>query len=232
MVGSGLDASGRERALRWAPDGTVTALADPPGAGSVSASAITRDGRFIAGRLSDGKNSRLLRWDSTGAVTMLGPEGQDSWFADMNASGEIVGRTTINDRYAAVKWTATGQMIELAWGNSYSSDVYAINNAGVAVGMGYIDTSGTSGPARWAGDGTLTLLSSGAGTARDIDFEGRVVGATDRPALWDRNGVRTDLAVLPGSSGGQAELIGRDGTIAGGMLAADGHWHAVYWPAR
>ncbi len=236
IVGHGYDSTGRERALRWDPSGNVTALADPPVPGSTSAVGISRDGRFIAGRVYEAGKSRLLRWDSTGAVTVLGPADQDSYFADMNASGEIVGRTTINGRYAAVKWTATGQMIELGWSNSESTDVFAINNSGVAVGYGY-DDAGKQVPVRWASDGMPNVLPGTEGMAEGIHEDGRVVGQTGeglettRAGLWDKSGTYTDLGVLPGGGYSRAQLIGRDGTIAGGAVAADGKYHAVYWPA-
>lgn len=235
IVGSGTDASGAQRGLRWDPSGQVTMLAAPPVAGSYYANAITRDGRFIAGQLygADGSN-RILRWDAAGAVTVLGPATEYSSFRDLNASGEIVGDTRINDRYAAVKWTADGRMIELAWTNSYTTNALAINGSGVSVGMGYVDSPDGSVPApvRWAGDGTMTLLSGADGQAEDIDPQGRIVGRAGNAALWDANGVRTDLGTLPGGGFSRALLIGLDGTIAGGAVAADGLWHAVYWPAR
>ncbi|WP_037318006.1 hypothetical protein [Amycolatopsis orientalis] len=237
IVGSGTDATGKERGLRWDPSGGVTMLAAPPVAGSYSASAISRDGRFIGGRLyGDDGSIRVLRWDASGAVTMLGTATAASWFGGLNASGEIVGRTTINDRYAAVKWTIDGRMIELGWTNSYATDVYKINGSGVSVGMGYVDSpnGSLSVPVRWAADGTMTLLATvgTGGNAMDIDGRGRVVGIAGNAALWDANGVRTDLGTLPGGGYSRAELIGLDGTIAGGAVAADGNWHAVYWPAR
>lgn len=236
IVGSGYDSTGRERALRWDTSGNVTPLADPPIPGATSALGISRDGRFIAGRLYDGGKTRLLRWDSTGAVTVLGPEGAYTSFADMNASGEIVGRTTINGRYAAVKWTAAGQLVELPWPNSETTEVHAINDAGVAVGYGY-DDAGKQVSVRWASDGSVTVLPGTEGMAEDIHEDGRIVGMTGvtvetaRAALWDKAGAHADLGVLPGGGYSRAQLISRDGTIAGGAVAADGRWHAVYWPA-
>ncbi|MEV6913149.1 hypothetical protein [Amycolatopsis sp. NPDC051071] len=235
IVGTGSTSDSRRRGLRWDSAGNVSVLAAPPLEGNYYASAITRDGRFIAGQLYAADGSiRVLRWDATGAVTVLGPEGQLSWFADLNASGEIVGRTMINDRYAAVKWTADGTMIELGWTNSYATDVLAINGFGVSVGSGYVDAAGTYAAVRWAADGTMTRLSADiAGSAEDIDARDRVVGASaGKATLWDANGERTDLGTLPGGGFSRAQLIGLDGTIAGGAVAAGGGWHAVYWPAR
>jgi hypothetical protein len=236
VVGSGTGESSNEVALRWDPSGKVTQLAAPPLPGSYSAEAITRDGRFIAGRFyAEDGSTRVLRWDSAGAVTVLGPESELTWFADMNSFGEIVGRTTINDRYAAVKWTAAGQMIELAWPNSYTTEVHAINNSGVAVGYGY-DDAGKQVPVRWASDGSVTVLPGTEGMAEDIHEDGRIVGMTGvtvetaRAALWDKAGAHTDLGILPGGGYSRAQLIGRDGTIAGGGVAADGRYHAAYWP--
>ncbi|WP_414941640.1 hypothetical protein [Amycolatopsis sp. cmx-11-51] len=235
IVGSGQDADGGQRGLRWDPSGNVTVLAAPPVAGNYYATAITRDGRFIAGQLheADGSN-RILRWNAAGEVTVLGPVDEYSSFGELNASGEIVGRTTINDRHAAVKWTADGRMIELGWMNPYATEALGLNGSGVSVGMGYVDSPSGSLPApvRWASDGTMTLLSGTDGQAEDIDPRGRIVGRAGNASLWDANGVRTDLGTLPGGGFSRAQLIGLDGTIAGGAVAADGNWHAVYWPAR
>jgi len=237
VVGTGSTSDGRRRGLRWDSAGNVSVLAAPPLAGHYSATAISRDGRFVAGQLqADDGSFRVLRWDATGAVTVFGPDGELSWFKELNASGEIVGRTTINDRYAAVKWTADGRMIELGWINSYATDVLALNGSGVSVGMGYVDSPNGSlySPVRWAADGTMTSLSTAGtgGNAMDIDGQGRVVGIAGNAVLWDANGVRTDLGTLPGGGYSRAELIGLDGTIAGGAVTAGGDWHAVYWPAR
>ncbi|MEU3625611.1 hypothetical protein BS329_10480 [Amycolatopsis coloradensis] len=234
IVGSGQDAGSRQHGLRWDPSGNVTVLAAPPVAGNYHATAISRDGRFIAGQLhGDDGLRRVLRWDASGAVTMFAST-EDSWFGELNASGEIVGRTTVNDRYAAVKWTADGRMTELGWLNSYATEALGLNGSGVSVGMGYVDSPSGSLPApvRWASDGTMTLLSGTDGQAEDIDPRGRIVGRAGNAALWDANGVRTDLGTLPGGGFSRAQLIGPDGTIAGGAVAADGNWHAVYWPAR
>ncbi|MFE6612759.1 hypothetical protein [Amycolatopsis sp. NPDC057786] len=235
IVGLGSDASGNQQGLRWDPSGRVTVLAAPPVTGHYTANAITRDARFIAGQLfGDDGRRRVLRWDAAGAVTMLDSPSADSWFGALNGSGEIVGRTTIDGRYAAVKWTADGRMIELGWVNSYATEALGLNGSGVAVGMGYVDSPSGSLPApvRWASDGTVTLLSGTDGQAEDIDPRGRIVGRAGNAALWDANGVRTDLGTLPGGGFSRAQLIGLDGTIAGGAVAADGNWHAVYWPAR
>ncbi|MFC3454679.1 hypothetical protein [Amycolatopsis speibonae] len=235
VVGSGSTSDSRGRGLRWDSAGNVSVLAAPPLAGNYSATAISRDGRFIAGQLrGDDGSFRVLRWDATGAVTMLGPDSELSSFKELNASGEIVGRTTINDRYAAVKWTADGRMIELGWINSYATDVLALNGSGVSAGSGYTDATGTYAAVRWAADGTMTRLSAELeGSAEDIDARGRVVGASaGKATLWDANGVRTDLGTLPGGGFSRAQLIGLDGTIAGGAVTAGGDWHAVYWPAR
>lgn len=90
--------------------------------------------------------------------------------------------TAVGDRgHAAVKWTATGQMIELAWPNSNTTTVNAINNAG----DGY-DDAGKQVPVRWVSDGSVTVLPRYRG--------------------------------------------GRDGTIAGGGMAADSRYHAACWP--
>ncbi len=234
IAGSGSTSDGRRRGLRWDSSGNVSVLAEPPLAGNYSATAITRDGRFIAGQLSTADGStRVLRWDATGAVTVLGPATGDSWFKDLNGSGEIAGRTVIDDRYAAVKWTADGRMIELGWINSYATDVLALNGSGVSAGSGYVDASGTYAAVRWAADGTMTRLSADiAGSAEDIDARGRVVGGSaGKATLWAADGGRTDLGTLPGGGFSRAQLIGLDGTIAGGAVAAGGGWHAVYWPA-
>ncbi len=235
VVGSGSVGDSRQRGLRWDSSGNVTVLAAPPLEGAYHASAITRDGRFIAGRLSGADGStRVLRWDATGAVTMLGPAAVQSWFRDLNASGEIVGDTVLDDRHTAVKWTADGTMIQLGGPDSYGTSVLALNGSGVSVGRGYVATPAGSldVAVRWAADGTMTRLSDLDGQAEDIDGQGRIVGRAGNAALWDANGVKTDLGTLPGGGFSRAQLIGLDGTIAGGAVAAGGDWHAVYWPAR
>ena len=235
IVGSGKAGDARQRGLRWDSSGNVTVLAAPPLEGAYYASAITRDGRFIAGRLygADG-STRVLRWDATGAVTMFGPAGVQSWFRDLNASGEIVADTVINDRHTAVKWTADGTMIQLGGPDSYGTSALALNGSGVSVGRGHVDTpTGSRDVAvRWGADGTMTRLSDLDGQAEDIDPQGRIVGRAGNAALWDANGVKTDLGTLPGGGFSRALLIGLDGTIAGGAVPAGGGWHAVYWPAK
>jgi hypothetical protein len=180
------------RAVRSNPDGQIQELATlgtaADGTNSVQFADINNAGdavgqvqKYVGGV---NKGFRGVVWDAeTGAVTELATLGStadgsaSSQARDINESGAIAGRSTFHNAAGtqlsnnAVRWEAgTHTATNLGVG-----DAYAINNAGVVVGVS--GQGSAARPARWdAGSSTPVLLASTTGLAMAIGESGVITG--------------------------------------------------------
>jgi Protein of unknown function (DUF3466) len=239
------------RAVRWDVSGTVaTELShlgvDSSGYTSSSAHAVNAAGTAVgyADKRSSGINvgSRAVRWDASGtAATELGTLGTDSSGYNhsralaLNTTGTVfgvtakyVGNTWLGNR--AVRWDASGTAAtELGTlgtkGGITNSYVYAVNDAGTAVGYAQQYSNGTfvgDRAVRWDASGTAASELGHLGTpsdgvtysyAYDINAAGTAVGYTYRYNNWAQ-GAR---AVRWDASGTAATELGNLGTDTNGF---------------
>jgi probable HAF family extracellular repeat protein len=147
-----------------------------------------------------------------------------SALADINNRGQAVGTAAIGsgDDERAILWQ-DGTLIDLGGLPDYpTSAAAAINERGQIVGAA---TDGFRARAvLWDAGAIIDLTPPGwaSCTASDINARGDIVGTCARPAgsstavLW-RNGVITELRVLPGSNESAAAAINDAGVVVGSV---------------
>jgi probable HAF family extracellular repeat protein len=148
--------------------------------------------------------------------------GRTSRAFGINDLGQVVGEAEVSPGGAvhAFLWSSSSGMRDLGvLPNEGGSRAIDINNRGQVVG-----TSGT--PFLWQ-NGTLTALSvfpGFLGDARSINASGTIAGvqipisdkAPEVAAIWDPNGVRTNIGLEPGFNGpSSASGINDAGVVTG-----------------
>ena len=191
---------------------------------SVVGNPVTDSG-LVAGSTLVGRYSRAAVYDlHRHTLTVLGTlGGRNSYGADVNASGDVVGYSelTFRGEVHAFLWTAkTGVIHDLGAfdGRGSYSQASSINDAGVVVGWGTLKEGGT-GPRAFVWDTTdepavMRELPLPAGAslsvANAINAKGQVVGRAagdgvgsstgDEGFLWDpTTGDSSALASPPGA---------------------------------
>jgi probable HAF family extracellular repeat protein len=152
----------------------------------------------------------------------------------INGPGQIVGgarrdNDDLNNRaFHAAIWN-DGAIAPLAEPDDATESLaYAINDAGQVVG--FVGTAERSQAALWRGS-ALTILSTDASIARDINNSGQIAGTLGQAAvLWQ---VGADALVmlgdLPGgANSSSANAINAAGQVVGQSSASDG-LHAFLW---
>ncbi|WP_033429453.1 hypothetical protein [Saccharothrix syringae] len=208
----------RERAVRWSPDGTITALpipADIPHPHSTPVD-INESGS-ITGFTSDVPGIgvyRALRWAPDGTVTELEPLPGDTQAnprgiaEDGTVAGYSQGPTGVR---RAVKWAPDGTVTRLApLPGETDSLPSLVNDNGTVVGR--VSTNNRQYAVRWNRDGTVTDITAHVASPSAINGAGAVSG-------WgrDRHGFRLDPDGTAVDLGLDADTraIGTDGTTVG-----------------
>ncbi|WIX86016.1 hypothetical protein [Amycolatopsis sp. DG1A-15b] len=233
-VGWAFDGHEGVHAVRWAPDGSVTAL---PWAGSSSdAGVISRTG-VVAGGGVDPQGTRVsLRWAPNGSVTPLAtlPGGGQTHVTGITGDGALLSgeATDAAGNQHAVRWTATGAITDLSPGNQGNpgATAAAINDFGVIAGT--VTEAGRPAPVVWKRDGRQVRLgwpaSPASATPRAINRAGVVVGsgyvdfAEDRAVRWSASGT----TVLEGARRSAAVALNASGTIVGNVESVAARWDA------
>ena len=154
----------------------------------------------------------------SGLVDLAIPFGfSDARAFDINDFGQIVGELEKGNLSHAVLWQA-GEVIELGTlpGGNFSW-ANAINNSGQIVGSAGNNVTGVRRPFLWQ-DGVMTDLKlplGPYGEAKDINEAGVIVGRMASHAFMLRDGIVTDLGVVPGGLSGIATAINNNGQIVG-----------------
>ncbi|WP_435019355.1 hypothetical protein TA3x_001252 [Tundrisphaera sp. TA3] len=147
----------------------------------------------------------------------------------VNDSGQVLGNDFIapdGTRASSAIWQA-GRVTPLAaMANAAGSDVMAINNAGQALGYSYF-ADGMVRSHLWDQGVIRDVGSLGGRTyANGLNESGVVVGGSEVyrnqfHAFVSRNGVMTDLGILPGGGNSYAIAIGDAGDIVGTAAIKD-----------
>ena len=215
-----------EHAILW-QDGQLIDLGTLPGDTVSRASGINDLGQVVGLSVNTDGLSRLVRpvlWQQGQAIELPGGEGCTA--TAINNKGHIAlwcgGPSVLRD----------GQRVAIGTLPGYSGGyVYAINDAGVAVGAMF-DGRGGSTAFRWE-DGILTDLGAIAGgvgsLAMAINARGQVAGyvrtsaaaGTAEPVVWERNTV-TPLGGTWGTFRGVARGINNRGDVVGNGDFVDG----------
>ncbi|RSN23747.1 hypothetical protein DL990_35670 [Amycolatopsis sp. WAC 01416] len=210
-----------QAAVKWSPDGTVTALPYLPGGDYATANAITDGGVIVgAGRAADGK-IHAVRWNPDGEVVDLGglPGGSYANADWITPDGRTIAGTASDSagRNHVVRWNLAGAITDLSPGNPYSTPE-DMNDFGVIVGSA--ELNGNPKPVRWELDGRMTWLEypeSGPAWANAVNDAGAAAGGgylvfgTESPVKWDQAGTRTTLS----TQRGLGYDIDREGTVVG-----------------
>lgn len=180
------------RAIRWNPDGTVTALGPLPP--SLSEAFDVNQGGVSTGftDVASGAIHATL-WNRAGILTDLGNLGGDRAFGmHINDFNAVAGQSdnAANDRELGFFWSRSSGMVPIDVEGGGVRLVSGLNNRGEVVGDTHID--GRSVAYQWSLGRGVVVLPSGSATRSDvfdINNHGEMVGLIERPAA-DGGGVR------------------------------------------
>jgi uncharacterized membrane protein len=167
----------RPRAVRWAPDGTVTNLAEPPGAIESRATGINGRGDIVGYAVTSDRATGLL-WPagSSAYVELAGGGHRGAQPDDISDDGVIVGRVQVDDStFQAARWASRDAEPQSLGGGTHSRAL-AVDGSGAAAGFFTADDGRHAG--RWP-----------AGATEPVDL-GRVAPApADTAAAGQADGV-------------------------------------------
>ncbi|MGV9361016.1 HAF repeat-containing protein [Amycolatopsis sp. NPDC003731] len=232
VVGNWLTPGNEYHGFRWDPDGQATDLGTLPGETWSMAEDISADGRIVVGGAQRAGANHAVRWVDGGPITELAPQSPSSGAHLVNAGGVAAGTTS--GPIVPATWDTGGTVHPLAWPSPYSVWISWIGSTGYVVGYGYLTPPARSA-VRWAPDGTVSVLADDGSSAdvQGVDAEGTAVGTLrSRATVWYRNGPRTQLAMLPGSTRSEASRITDSGRVIGRANTAAGKYHGVFWTLR
>ncbi|MFC3895724.1 hypothetical protein ACFOWZ_29965 [Lentzea rhizosphaerae] len=233
VAGFARAADGLSDAVRWDQHGRPTDLGTLPGGQSSVANSINDHGVVAGIATTPDGFGRAVTWDRDGGITELptlgGSTGLGQW---INDHGVVAGgaSTAGADEMHPARWDRTGRVTALQLPSyGHFGIAYAVNNSNTAVGV----TDGRA--ARWDNNGRVQLLQGGmGGIAFRINDRGVAIGRTDETSShavsWDRNGMMTDLGMLPGDEWSTVRTINDRGDIAGYSIGST--TRAVLWQAR
>jgi probable HAF family extracellular repeat protein len=180
--------------------------------------AINEKGQIaFTATVSNTVDHQAVLWEK-GVRTHLGflPGDTESWTADLNKRGQVVGWSTGTCYSRAFVWQG-GVMTPLA---GCGTQARSINDRGQIVGWSH-----DQGAVMWQ-DGRMIDLGLPGANARAINEHGQIVGqyypnGDSRAFLWE-NGRVTDLGLLPGTQYCWPNSINNHGQVVGSCLLSSG----------
>ena len=226
--------------------GSFAALGSLPGYLGSEASAVSADGRVVAGSSrSRAGSTQAFRWTSPEGMAALGflPQGSFSSATAISADGAvIVGNADGGNPSGlhAFRWTLDLGLTQLA---GLPNAVVCAANAVSADGSVVAGTclAPMNEAFRWTpaagaiGLGRFGTGSNSTSTASAVSGDGAFIGGAGHPALtgavvWDASNVPRIIGGLPGDTGGAITALSRDGMVAAGIsVNAAGHERAFRW---
>lgn len=193
---------------------------------------VSSDGRAVGRTWKDEGgfvfNHHAVLWSADGQPQDLGDDGVWSEAFGISATGYVAGR---HDVLGAL-WTGRTRQPLPPLPGGLGSQAFDVDDAGVAVGVSYVD--GGTIAVRWT-DGVAEALT-GANTqswAFEVNGAGQAVGRRDdlhrEAMLWEGDG----FTVLPdlGESFASATNISEGGIISGGALDESQRVVPILWAA-
>lgn len=236
QVTGALDLPGNAEHVFLFSGGSMTDLGALPGGNSGVGYAINDSGQITGQSAIAGNMFFHAFLYSNGTMTDLGvlPGGTSSQGNAINDSGVVVGQadTAKYDSHAFATQGNSPSLIDLgtlaggATGVGYTSNAFAINNAGEIVGTSSVLPSGKHAFLYSGGKMTDLGTLGGDSSANGINNSGQVVGECDSGgAFLYSNGVMTDLMSLIDPSDplvGKFQLSGAIGINDSGWILASG----------
>jgi probable HAF family extracellular repeat protein len=141
-VGYSRGADGVRHAVRWNAAGTVRQLGTPAGFPECFAHRLSDTG-YVVGACSAGDDRIPVRWDHTGAATVLATLGTPNAEASgVNDAGTVVGSAEdAEGRTHAIRWNTDGTVTRLAPLAGSHGVAMDINNSGTIVGYSHLSGS-------------------------------------------------------------------------------------------
>lgn len=204
----------------------------------------------LFGGSSSGTQTRAFLWQNGHKQDLDTLGGPDAWATFVNERGQVAGYSYINSTANLTTgiptadpflWTKEDGMIDLGTlGGTFGFPV-GLNNRGQVIGQSNLAGDQNVDAFLWDGEKLIDLSTNGIGGSfiggftNAINDGGWVAGAAAFPnhpfdaAIW-RNGVVTDLGVLPGDCASEALVLNSKGQVAGGSFSCDGiAEHAFLW---
>jgi probable HAF family extracellular repeat protein len=203
----------------------------------------------LFGGSTNGTQTRAFLWQNGHKHDLDTLGGPDAWATFVNERGQVAGYSYINSTPNPTGvptadpflWTKKGGIIDLGTlGGTFGFPV-GLNNRGQVIGQSNLAGDQNVDAFLWDGKKLIDLSTIGVGGSfigghtNAINDAGWIAGAAAFPnhpfdaAIW-RNGVVTDLGVLPGDCASEALVLNFKGQVAGGSFSCDGiAEHAFLW---
>ncbi|MEU5266754.1 hypothetical protein [Amycolatopsis sp. NPDC021455] len=230
IIGRETTADGRQHALRWNRDRSLTDLRFPPEDSVLYPIAINNTGTTIGTSGSRDLLWRPIRWDRAGLVSELPalPGMRWTWATAINDRGTIVGDGYRQWSSVAVPgfWDRSGvpHLLDLPPGIGGAA-VTDINERGAVVG----------GNVAWDPAGHATVLPGESASAKQINEHGTILGSAyldgsgmPTAVRW-RNGTLSQLALPPTGQWASATAQNNDDITIGDAALSPLQMVPVWW---